>query len=99
MARTPILGSTAFTETGLVTAIGDSITGVTLGSAGTASSASVAGGPMPSRVDDQGTGLANYAITYAAGGALTVNPASIAVTTNSDSSVYGTSPTNPASRP
>jgi len=41
-----------------------------------------------------GTGLGNYAISYAPG-ALTVNPAQITVTALGGSSVYGSSPTNP----
>ncbi len=63
------LGTTAFTTVGL--ASGDAVTGVTLTSAGAASSASAGGYPIvPSSA--VGTGLANYTIAYL-NGTLTVS--------------------------
>jgi hypothetical protein len=73
------LGTTGFTETGLVTANGDTVSGVTLTSTGSAASATVLGGPYiitPSAA--AGTGLSNYTIVYDnAPTGLTVNPASL----------------------
>ncbi len=81
---------TAFTETGLVTANGDTITGVTETSAGAPASAQVAGSPysiVPSAA--VGTGLSNYTIAYVNGN-LTVNAAPLTITANSTSKTYGT---------
>ncbi|MGO8902250.1 MAG: beta strand repeat-containing protein [Isosphaeraceae bacterium] len=81
---------TAFTETGLVTANGDSITGVTETSAGAPAPATVAGSPysiVPSAA--VGTGLSNYTIAYVNGN-LTVNAAALTITANSTSKTYGT---------
>ncbi|MGA7498407.1 MAG: MBG domain-containing protein, partial [Isosphaeraceae bacterium] len=80
---------TAFTETGLVTANGDSITGVTETSAGAPASATVAGSPysiVPSAA--VGTGLSNYTIAYVNGN-LTVNAAPLTVTPTAESMTYG----------
>ncbi len=81
---------TAFTETGLVTANGDTITGVTETSAGAPASAQVAGSPysiVPSAA--VGTGLSNYTIAYVNGN-LTVNAAPLTITANNTSKTYGT---------
>jgi hypothetical protein len=89
------LGTTAFTEIGLVSANGDALTGVTLTSPGTPTSATVAGGPYPIYGSNaQGSGLSNYQITYTEG-TLTVNPAGLSVsplniTAANQSKVYGT---------
>ncbi len=81
-------GTTAFTETGLVTANGDTITGVTETSTGAPVSAMVGNyAIVPSAAT--GTGLGNYTITYV-NGTLTVNPASLTITANSTSKTYGT---------
>ena len=79
---------TAFTETGLVTANGDTITGVTETSIGAPVSAPVGTDPIvPS--DAAGSGLGNYTIGYV-NGTLTVNPATLTITANNDSKTYGT---------
>ena len=78
---------TEFTTTGLVN--GNTVTSVTLTSAGAAAAASVAGSPytiVPSAA--VGTGLANYTIIYV-NGALTVNPVGITITANPQTKVYG----------
>jgi hypothetical protein len=67
------LGTTGFTTSTLYNA--DTVTGVTLASAGAAASATVSGGPYaitPSAAT--GTGISNYNITYASG-LLAVSPA------------------------
>ena len=72
---------TDFTIDGLIN--GDTVTGVTLTSAGAAASAAVDGSPyviVPSAV--VGTGLGNYDITYV-NGSLTVNKASIGLSLSS----------------
>ena len=75
------------TASGLVN--GDSITSVTLASDGAAATASVAGLAYPIAPSAAiGTGLTNYAITYA-NGSLTVNPAPLIVTANGASKTYG----------
>jgi hypothetical protein len=78
---------TEFTTSGLVN--GDTVTGVSLTSAGAPAAATVAGSPysiVPSAA--VGAGLANYTITYK-NGTLTVNPATLTVTANSSSKTYG----------
>jgi filamentous hemagglutinin family protein len=83
------LGTTAFTTTGGLFN-GDTVKSVTLKSAGAGANASVEGSPytiVPSNA--QGTGLANYTITYV-DGSLTVTPATLTITANSQSKVYGT---------
>ena len=86
------LGTTAFTETGLVTANGDTVTGVTLTSPGSGATATVLGGPYaitPSAA--AGTGLSNYTIVYDnAPIGLTVNPAALTITASDQSKTYGT---------
>jgi hypothetical protein len=70
--QTLVLGTTNFTAIGL--ANGDSVTSVTLNSAGTLSTAGVGNYAItPSAA--VGNGLANYNITYATNGLLTVSPA------------------------
>ena len=84
------LGTTGFTETGLVTANGDSISGVTLASLGAASTANV-GTYALSASNAQGSGLSNYNITYVdASTGLTVTPATLTITATNQSKVYGT---------
>jgi uncharacterized repeat protein (TIGR01451 family) len=77
---TVTFAGTGFTKSGLVN--GDTVTGVTLTSAGAPAMAPVAGSPyaiVPSSAT--GTGLGNYTMTYVSG-ALTVNKAKLAVTAN-----------------
>ena len=65
------------------------VTRVTLTSAGAAATATVAGSPYaitPSAA--VGTGLGNYTISYVAG-SLTVNPATLTITANDRTKVYG----------
>jgi hypothetical protein len=64
--------ATAFTETGLVTANGDTISGVTETSTGTAAAAAVGTDPIVASAAT-GTGLGNYNIKYV-NGTLTVFP-------------------------
>ena len=71
---------TAFTETGLVTANGDTIAGVTETSTGSPVSATVGTYPIVAGAAT-GTGLSNYTITYD-NGTLTVNPAPLTITAN-----------------
>src|SRR5208337_183861 len=72
---------TAFTETGLVTANGDTITSVAETSTGAPASGPVGTDPIvPSAA--AGSGLGNYSIGYV-NGTLTVNPAALAMTANS----------------
>ena len=71
--QTIALAGTGFTSSGLANA--DTVTSVTLTSAGTAATATVAGGPyaiVPSAA--VGSGLANYSISYA-NGTLAITPA------------------------
>ena len=77
-----------FTETGLVTANGDTITGVTETSTGSPVSATVGTYPIVRQRRD-GTGSRNYTIIYV-NGTLTVNPATLTITANNDSKTYGT---------
>ncbi len=88
------LGSTAFSQSGLVTANGDSISSVTLASLGAAASAGVAGSPYAITGSNAiGTRLSNYSISYVSGG-LTVAPRALVVTADAQSRVYGDA--NPA---
>ena len=85
--QTVTLTGTEFTESGLVN--GDTITGVTLTSAGAAATAPVAGSPytiVPSGA--VGTGLSNYTISYV-NGSLTVETAELTITAESTSKTYG----------
>jgi hypothetical protein len=78
---------TEFTASGLVN--GDTVTSVTLTSAGAAASAGVAGSPYAIVASAAvGSGLDNYAITYVSG-ALTVSPAALTITADSTSKTYG----------
>jgi hypothetical protein len=79
-----------FTTSGLVTANGDTVTGVTLASAGEATTAGVDGGTAYAITasDAQGSGLSNYSVTYVDGG-LTVTPAALTITAGAASKVYG----------
>jgi Ca2+-binding RTX toxin-like protein len=79
---------TAFTQVGLVTANGDSITGVTETSTGAPVAANVAAYPIVASAA-AGSGLANYTISYV-NGSLTVNKATLTITANNDSKTYGT---------
>ncbi|WP_174503764.1 YDG domain-containing protein [Acidiphilium sp. C61] len=76
--ETLALGTTDFTASGLLN--NDTVSSVTLSSAGTAAAASVAGGPYAiTGSNAQGTGLSNYTISYDTG-ALTINKAAMSVT-------------------
>ena len=78
---------TAFTENGLVTANGDTITGVNETSTGAPASATVGTyNIVPSAAT--GTGLGNYSIVYV-NGTLTVNPATLTITANDLTKTYG----------
>ncbi|MEP9380662.1 MBG domain-containing protein [Aquabacter sp. CN5-332] len=84
---------TGFTASGLQN--GETVGSVTLTSAGTAATASVAGGPY-AIVGSAATGgtfdAGNYAITYV-NGTLTVNPAALTITADNASKTYGQTPT------
>ncbi|MBI3601965.1 MAG: filamentous hemagglutinin N-terminal domain-containing protein [Candidatus Omnitrophica bacterium] len=85
---TATLGTTAFTTSGTLYG-SDSVTGVTLTSAGAAATANVAGSPydiVPSAA--VGSGLDNYIISYV-NGALTVTPAALTITANDQSKTFG----------
>jgi hypothetical protein len=78
---------TEFTTTGLVS--GDTVTSVTLTSAGVAANASVAGSPYPIVPSAAvGSALGNYTISYL-NGTLIVNTKPAAVTPDAKSKVYG----------
>ena len=79
---------TAFTETGLVTVNGDTLTGVTETSTGAPASATVGTYNIVSSAAT-GNRLSNYTITYRPG-TLTVNAAALTITANNDSKTYGT---------
>ncbi len=81
-------GAAAFTEIGLVTANGDTITGVTETSAGAPMSATVGTYPIVASAA-AGSGLGNYIITYV-DGTLTVNPAPLTITADNESKPFGT---------
>ena len=71
----------------------DSVTSVTLTSAGAPATATVAGSPYPITPSAAvGTGLANYTISYVPG-ALTVSPAALTITANDRTKPYGTTVT------
>ncbi|MBP2230767.1 filamentous hemagglutinin family protein, partial [Azospirillum agricola] len=74
-----------FTASGLKN--GDSVTGVTLASTGTAATAEV-GSYAIAASSAQGSGLSNYTITYA-GGTLTVDPAALTVAADAVRKTYG----------
>jgi mucin-19 len=78
---------TEFTAAGLVN--GDTVTSVALTSPGTAASATVAGSSYAIIPDAAvGTGLNNYTVFYISG-TLSVNPAILTVTANSQVKTYG----------
>jgi hypothetical protein len=81
--------STEFTTSGLLN--NDAVNSVTLSSSGAAATAAVLGLPytiVPSAA--VGTGLSNYTITYF-NGSLTVNPAALTITANTQTKTYGQS--------
>jgi hypothetical protein len=74
-----------FTTSGLINA--DTVTSVTLASAGAAAGAGVAGSPYPIVAGDAvGTGLANYVVGYS-NGSLSVNPVLLMVTASSETMI------------
>jgi len=84
---------TEFTTSGLL--FSDNVTSVTLTSAGSAATASVAGSPYtitPSAA--VGSGLSNYSITYSTAGKMTVTGAPLTITATGPSKTYGTALTN-----
>ncbi|HEX9044701.1 MAG TPA: S8 family serine peptidase, partial [Candidatus Limnocylindrales bacterium] len=85
------LGTTAFTTSGLANS--DTVTAVTLTSAGAAATATVAGSPYPITPSAAvGTGLGNYTISFV-DGKLTVNPAALTIAASDQSKTYGTTAT------
>jgi hypothetical protein len=85
--RTLTFAGTEFSAIGLVN--GDTVTSVTLASAGAAAAATAPGSPYAILSSAAvGAGLANYAITYA-NGALTVTPAALTITANNETKTYG----------
>jgi len=89
--QTPTLN--AFTTTGLV--MGETIASVAETSIGTFATANVAGGPyaiIPSSASGGTFSASNYTINYV-NGALTMNPANLAVTASNAMKVYGQSGT------
>src|SRR5206468_1597838 len=85
--QTVTFAGTEFTTSGLVN--GDSVTSVTLSSSGAAATAPVAGSPYAIVASNAtGSGLANYAISYA-NGTLTVNKAALTITADDKSMTYG----------
>jgi hypothetical protein len=84
-------GVASFTSTGLLGT--DSITSVSLSSAGAVAAATIGAGPYAINISNaQGVGLNNYAITYSAG-SLTVGQAILTIAAAADSKVYGTTTT------
>ncbi len=84
---TVIFEGTEFAANGLVG--GDSVTSVTLASAGAAAGATVAGSPYDITPSNAvGTGLSNYTINYAKG-SLTVSTKPLTITANNRSKTYG----------
>jgi hypothetical protein len=79
---------TEFSASGLVN--GDVVTRATLSSAGAASNAPLSGSPYAVTITNAlgNAGLTNYIITYAIG-ALTVDPAPLAVTASGQAKTYG----------
>jgi subtilisin-like proprotein convertase family protein len=85
--QTVTLAGTQFSSSGLVNS--DTVSSVSLASAGAAPTATVAGSPytiVPSAAT--GSGLANYTITYA-NGTLTVSTKVLTITANNTNKVYG----------
>jgi uncharacterized repeat protein (TIGR01451 family) len=87
--QTVTLAGTAFNVAAGELFNGDKVTSVTLVSAGTAATATVAGSPYPIVPSAAvGTGLSNYTISYH-NGSLAVTPAALDITANSTSKTYG----------
>jgi uncharacterized repeat protein (TIGR01451 family) len=87
--QTVTLVGTAFTVGAGELLNGNTVTSVTLASAGAAGSATVAGSPYPIVPSAAaGTGLSNYTIRYH-NGSLAVTPAALDITANSTSKTYG----------
>jgi hypothetical protein len=85
--QTRNFAGTEFTTSGLQ--FSDTVTGVTLTSAGTPPTAGVAGSPYTiTNSAATGTGLVNYIISHV-NGSLTVNPAPLTVTANAENKTYG----------
>ena len=85
--QTVTFAGTEFTTSGLVN--GNTVTSVTLTSAGAAATSAVSGSPYPIVPSAAlGSGLANYTISYV-NGLLTVNRAPLTVTANNATKVYG----------
>ena len=85
--QTVTFAGTEFTGSGLVNS--DTVTSVTLNSAGTGSTAAASGSPysiVPSAA--AGTGLGNYTIGYV-NGTLTVSNKALTITANNTNKVYG----------
>ncbi len=84
-----VLGSTAFSTGAGQLVNGDSVTGVTLTSAGAAATAAVTAGGYPVNVSNAtGSGLGNYSISYA-NGTLTVNKAPLTITADNKTKTVG----------
>ena len=91
--NTATFASTAFTETGLVTANGNTITGVTETRPGAYRGADR---HVSDRAERRvGNGLGNYTISYV-DGRLTVNAAALTITADSASKTYGNTGHSPA---
>jgi len=89
--QTVTFAGTEFTVVGLTN--GDSVSSMTLNSAGAAHTANVGSySIIPSAAI--GSGLANYAITYSTNGTLTVSPTTLGITADNTNRLYNTS--NPA---
>ncbi len=85
--QTETFAGTEFVSAGLH--FSDSVTSVTLTSAGTPATAAVAASPYTiTNTAAVGNGLGNYSITYV-NGTLTVSPASLVITANPESKTYG----------
>jgi len=81
------LGTRAFTTSGLITNLGDSVSAVVLSSDGASATAGI--GSYPIRASDaSGNRLSNYAITYT-NGTLTVDSAPLTVTAQDQFKLYG----------
>jgi hypothetical protein len=85
--QTLTFAGTEFTTSGLVN--GDTVSSVTLTSAGAAANAGVAGSPYAIVASTAvGSGLDNYTISYV-NGSLTVSPAALTITAGNQSMTYG----------
>ncbi|RDI31590.1 hypothetical protein C7453_1232, partial [Gluconacetobacter liquefaciens] len=85
--QAPTLGTSAYSTSGLVN--GDTVSGVTLATAATGRSA--VGNYDITASAAQGSGLANYTVTYQPG-TLTIDPAALTVTALNQASTYGQAP-------